>query len=255
MTRTVRIISRLDIKAPNLIKGIQFEGLRVLGLPHDYAEKYYYEGADELLCIDTVASLYNRNNILSIVKDIADEIFIPLIVGGGLRTYIDVKNALRSGADKVAINTAAVGNPNLLSAISNDFGNQCVVLSIEAKKIKKDNWEVYTDNGRERTNRDVFDWIREASQFGIGEIIITSVDKDGTQTGFDIELCQKVSDMVKIPLIASGGMGTLDHFSDLIKYTDVDAIAIASVLHYKKFSLSDIRNRATTIGLQVRSLC
>jgi cyclase len=255
MPRNIRIISRLDIKAPNLIKGIQFEGLRVMGLPQEYAEKYYYEGADELLCIDTVASLYNRNNILNIVKDIADEIFIPLTVGGGLRCQLDVKNALRSGADKVAINTAAVKNPNLLSNISKDFGSQCVVLSIEAKKINTNQWEVYTDNGRERTNIDVFNWIEEASEYGIGEVLITSVDKDGTQKGFDIELCQMVSNIVKVPIIVSGGMGSLEDFDNLVKYTDVDAVAIGSVLHYNKISITDIRTRARMIGLEVRSLC
>ncbi len=255
MSRSIRIIPRLDIKAPNLIKGIQFEGLRVMGKPHDFAKKYYQEGADELLCIDSVASLYNRNNILEIVKDIANEIFIPLTVGGGLRSVEDVKNALRSGADKVAINTAAVKNPNLLRDIAKDFGNQCVVLSIEAKKISSNKWEVYTDNGREKSNKDVIEWVKEAISYGIGELLITSVDKDGSQKGFDLELLEKICNIADVPIIVSGGMGVLAHFDDLLKYTDADAVAIGSVLHYNKLSISDIKNSAKNLNYQVRDLC
>ena len=255
MSKSIRIIPRLDIKAPNLIKGIQFEGLRVLGKPHDFAKKYYNDGADELLCIDTVASLYNRNNILDIVQDISNEIFIPLTVGGGLRCYEDVKNALRSGADKVAINTSAVKNPNVLSSISRDFGNQCVVLSVEAKKVDANHWEVYTDNGRERSFKDVFEWIKEATEHGIGELLITSVDQDGTQLGFDIDLCCQISKFVDVPVIASGGMGSLTHLITLLKNTQIDAVAIASSLHYEKHCISEIRNTMSSLGFQVRDLC
>ncbi len=250
--RKIRIIPRLDIKGPNLIKGVHLEGLRVLGEPSQFAQKYYGDGADELIYIDSVASLYERNNILSIVKQTAHDIFIPLTVGGGIRNVKDAYSALRFGADKVAINTAAVRDPKLITDIANDFGSQCVVVSIEAKNISPNKWECYIDNGREKTGVDVIEWVKTAQDLGAGEILLTSVDFEGTKKGFDIPLVNKVMNISKIPVIASGGMGTLEHLTNLIDETDVDAVAIASVLHYNLLTLFDIRQTISKMGFEVR---
>jgi len=238
--RNLRIIARLDIKAPYLIKGIQLEGVRKLGYPNDYALKYYNEGVDEIYYEDAVASLYNRNNIVEIVEETSNNIFIPLTVGGGLRSVKDMQTVLNSGADKISINSEALKNPNIISESSKQFGSSTIVLSIQAKKINN-GWEAYYDNGREHSNKNVIDWAQEGEQLGAGEILITSVDNEGTQKGFDIELINSVMKKVKIPVIASGGMGKLDHIYDLVKETDVDAIAIAHCLHYEKFSIAEIK--------------
>lgn len=230
----------MDIKAPYLIKGIQLEGVRKLGYPNDYALKYYNEGVDEIYYEDAVASLYNRNNIVEIVEETSNNIFIPLTVGGGLRSVKDMQTVLNSGADKISINSEALKNPNIISESSKQFGSSTIVLSIQAKKINN-GWEAYYDNGREHSNKNVIDWAQEGEQLGAGEILITSVDNEGTQNGFDIELINSVMKKVKIPVIASGGMGKLEHIYDLVKETDVDAIAIAHCLHYRKFSIADIK--------------
>ncbi|HEM0907920.1 TPA: imidazole glycerol phosphate synthase subunit HisF, partial [Legionella pneumophila] len=194
----VRLIARLDIKGPNLIKGVHLEGLRVVGNPNEYAMAYYAQGADELIYMDTVASLYGRNNLSEIVKTTAENVFIPITVGGGIRSVDDAKQLLRCGADKVAINTAATKNPTLISDIARRFGSQCVVLSIEAKRTVDGRWEVMTDNGREHTGMDVVDWARNGEEFGAGEILLTSIDQEGTRKGFDLELVKQVSSMVSI---------------------------------------------------------
>lgn len=250
--RKIRIIPRLDIKAPNLIKGVHLEGLRVLGNPSSFAKKYYLEGADELIYIDSVASLYERNNILDILRNTAEEIFIPLTVGGGIRTIEDVQMALRSGADKIAINTAALKNPRLISNVAENFGNQCVVLSIEAKQTSPGNWECYVDNGREKTGVDVIEWIQTAQNLGAGEILLTSVDREGTKKGFDVPLIEAALKVARIPVIAAGGMGTLDDLLFLIKHTTVDAVAIANVLHYNTLTLRHIRQSLYEHGVEIR---
>ncbi len=250
--RKIRIIPRLDIKGPNLIKGVHLEGLRVLGDPAVFARKYYAQGADEIIYIDSVASLYERNNILDIVKETAKEIFIPLTVGGGIRSLNDAYLALRNGADKVAINTATIRNPNLITQISHDFGTQCVVLSIEAKQISQNKWECYVDNGREKTGMDVIEWVKKAQAMGAGEILLTSVDYEGTKEGFDIPLVYEVMQVSKIPVIASGGMGTISDLIHLMDETQVDAVAIASALHYNLLSLSDIHDAISKIGFEVK---
>lgn len=250
--RKLRIIPRLDVKGSNLIKGIQLEGLRVLGDPAEFAKKYYKEAADELLYIDSVASLYDRNNIFDIVKKTAEDVFIPMIVGGGIRSIEDVHFALRSGADKVAINTSAIKNPNLIAAISNHFGSQCTVLSVEAKRVSADKWEAYIDNGRERTGIDVVQWVQEAQQLGVGEILLTSVDREGTKKGFDIDLIKSVMKVASVPVIASGGMGKVAHLIELIEETPIDAVAIAHVLHYQTLTLSDIRKQLKMMNIEVR---
>lgn len=250
----VRLIPRLDIKGPNLIKGIHLEGLRVVGDPQVFARRYYEQGADELIYMDIVASLYGRNSLRDIVSRTARDVFIPLTVGGGVRTVDDVKDLLRAGADKVAINTAAVQRPQLISEVSRAFGSQCMVLSIEAKKIGANKWEVFTDNGRERTGRDVLDWVTQATELGIGEILLTSVDQEGTRKGFDVELVRQVTAASTVPVIASGGMGTVEHLVEVCERGGADAVAIADVLHYERLSLPDIRRLARDRGLVVCSL-
>jgi cyclase len=203
----IRLIARLDIKGPNLIKGIRFEGLRVIGSPAEHALRYYQQGADELIYIDSVASLYGRNNLSDIVQSAARNVFIPLTVGGGIRSTDDVRHLLRCGADKVAVNTAAIAQPGLITEIAREFGSQCMVLSIQAKQIAPGRWEAYTDTGRERSGVDVIEWARRGVQLGAGEILITSVDREGTRKGFDIDLVRTVAAEVNVPIIASGGFG------------------------------------------------
>jgi cyclase len=247
----LRLIARLDIKGPNLVKGIHLEGLRVMGDPQEFATRYYEQGADEIIYIDIVASLYGRNNLTDIVRRAAQNIFIPLTVGGGVRSVDDVTTLLRAGADKVAINTAAVGRPELLTEVSRRFGSQCVVLSIEAKRAGA-GWEVYTDNGREKTGVDVVTWAKRGVELGAGEILLTSVDREGTGKGFDLELVRAVTDAVPIPVIASGGMGTTAHLVDAATKGHADAVAMAHVLHYGRMTFSDIREDARKAGLPVR---
>lgn len=250
----VRIIPRLDIKGPNLIKGIQLEGLRVVGDPHAFALKYYEQGADELIYMDIVASLYERNNLSDIIKRAAENIFIPITVGGGIRSVEDAKNILRSGADKVAVNTAAIKNPQLISDISNSFGSQAMVLSVEAKYQNNGKWEAFTDNGRERTGLDIIDWVQQATALGAGEILLTSVDHEGMRKGFDIELIKQVSDIINVPLIVSGGMGDFSHFADAVSVGQADGIAIADMFHYDRLSITDLRSQSKVAGFNVREL-
>lgn len=249
----LRLIPRLDIKGPNLIKGVHLEGLRVVGDPQVYARRYYEAGADELIYMDIVASLYGRNSLTEIVKRAAENVFIPMTVGGGIRSVDDVREMLRSGADKVAINTAAVRRPQLISEIATRFGSQCVVLSIEAKRVGPERWEAYTDNGREKTGLDVVEWAWRGAEAGAGEILVTSVDREGTRKGFDVALVRAVSDAVSIPVIASGGMGRIEHLIDVVTNGGADAVAMADILHYERASLPDVRAGAAAAGLPVRS--
>lgn len=247
-----RLIARLDIKAPNLIKGIHLEGLRVIGDPQEHAQKYYQQGADELVFMDIVASLYERNSLHELVRHTADNIFIPLTVGGGIRSVDNANNLLRHGADKIAINTAAIKRPELISEIADRFGSQCMVLSIEAKRCGPNQWEAYYDNGREHTNLDVVEWAKQGQELGAGEILLTSVDQEGTKKGFDIELVRQVSDAVSIPVIASGGMGNEDHLVDVIQNGHADAVAMADVLHYNRLTFKQMKEAAEQNNISVR---
>jgi cyclase len=251
-TKPVRLIARLDIKGKNLIKGIHMEGLRVIGSPNEKARHYYQQGADELLYLDAVASLYNRSHLAELVTEVVQDVFIPITVGGGIRSVGDVKELLRAGADKVAINTAAVGNPSLLTHVAESLGSQCVVLSIDAKKRGQGSWEVYVEGGREKTGRDVFEWLEEAVGLGAGEVLITSIDQDGTEKGFDTELMKRASQVSKVPVIASGGMGTPEHATDLLRSAEVDAVAVARSLHYDRLSLPELRQTLLAEGYGVR---
>jgi len=250
----LRLISRLDIKAPNLIKGVHLEGLRVIGDPQEHARRYYQAGADELIYLDIVASLYGRNNLTDLVRYTAENVFIPLTVGGGLRSLGDVETMLRNGADKVAINTAATKRPELIGEVARRFGSQCMVLSIEAKRAGDGSWEAYTDNGREHTGLDAIEWARRGQALGAGEILLTSIDQEGTRKGFDVELCRTVSATTSIPVIVSGGMGTIDHLVEVVVEGGADAVAIADALHYNRMTLGEIRSAAAVAALPVREL-
>jgi imidazole glycerol-phosphate synthase subunit HisF len=233
MAKNIRIIPRLDIKGPNVVKGIQMEGLRVVGRPELLAPHYYEDGADELIYIDSVASLYGRNNLEEIIQRASEKIFIPLTVGGGIRTVDDIRNLLRVGADKIAINTAAIKNPQLIKDGANAFGSQCIVLSVQARKFPDSNkFECLTDNAREVTGIEVIEWIKKAVDLGAGEILLTSIDKDGTGKGFEMELSQEVSETVNVPVIISGGAGCKEDIKDLVNKANPDAICIGSSLHY-----------------------
>ena len=250
----IRLIARLDIKAPNLIKGIHLEGLRVIGDPNLYARRYYEAGADELVYMDIVASLYERNSLADIVERATRDVFVPMTVGGGVRSIEDARNLLRAGADKVAINTATVKRPELITEMAERFGSQCMVLSIEAKRVGPGHWEAYTDNGREHTALDVVEWSKQGAELGAGEILLTSVDQEGTRKGFDLELIRAVATAIDIPVIASGGMGTTDHLISAVREGEADAVAMADILHYDRMSLPEIRAAALAAKLPVREL-
>ena len=251
---SVRLIARLDVKAPNLIKGIRLEGLRKIGDPNEFAQRYYDQGADEILYMDVVASLYNRNSLLDIVERTTKDVFVPITVGGGIRSTDDVAAALKSGADKVAINTAAVRRPELISDVARIFGSQCMVLSIEAKQRTDGDWEVYTDNGREHAGKDVISWARQGVELGAGEVLVTSVDREGTFQGFDLPLVRAVADAVSVPVIASGGMGNHEDCAAAIEQGRVNAVAVAGCIHYGKTTIGDIRAHLKAQGISVRSV-
>jgi cyclase len=235
----LRVIPRLDIKGPNLVKGIHFEGLRVLGKPERFARWYYEQGADELIYQDAVASLYGRNSLLEIVKRTAKEIFIPLTVGGGLRSIEDIRQVLRSGADKVSINTAAVERPELIREAVQHFGSSTIVVSIEAIRRNDGTYEAYTDFGRQSTGIDAVNWAFRAEEFGAGELLVTSIGQEGTGKGYDLELTRQIAEAVSIPVIALGGAGTKEHVLEVVKRGKADAVSMASILHYDFINHSD----------------
>lgn len=228
----IRIIPKLDIKGPNLVKGVHLEGLRVLGKPEDFAKYYYENGADELLYIDVVASLYNRNSLHDIISKTAKEIFIPMTVGGGLRTIEDIKSVLRAGADKVSINTAAIKNPDIISQASNIFGSSTITIAIEAIKQPNGEYLAYTDNGREYTGVEVSAWAKRVESLGAGEILLTSIDREGTGLGYDLTLTKMVTEAVSIPVVACGGPGKIEHILEVILKAKANAVAVASMIHY-----------------------
>lgn len=250
--RNLRLIARLDVKGDNLIKGVHLEGLRKVGDPREFAQRYYAAGADEIIYMDAVASLYGRNNLSDIVEHTAQDVFVPITVGGGVRSVDDVRHLLRAGADKVAINTAATQRPELLTDIARTFGSQCTVLSVEAKRQNGGWWEAYTENGRERTGLDVIEWVKRGESLGAGEVLLTSVDQEGTLRGFDTELVKAITDIVDIPVIASGGMGQLDHIDALVDTAQPDGISMAHVLHFGNFTIGEVRDHALEAGYPVR---
>jgi cyclase len=249
---SVRVVARLDIKGTNLIKGIQLEGLRIVGDPNKFARSYYQSGIDELLYIDSVASLYGRNNLYDIVSKTTEDIFVPVTVGGGIRTIDDIAKLLDAGADKVAINTAGIRCQQLITEAVRIFGSQCIVVSVVAKRIKRDAWEAYVEGGRERTGLDAVVWAKRAADLGAGEILLTSVDNEGGLNGYDIDLLQEVSPNCSVPVIASGGAGGLRDIYQVIDQGYANAVAIASLLHYKKSTVSEIKAYLGKFGVSVR---
>ena len=227
-----RVIARLDIKGPNLVKGIHLEGLRVMGDPAEFAKMYYLEGVDELFYMDVVASLYERNGLTDLVSKTAKEVFIPLTVGGGIRSLADIKQALRAGADKVCINTGAVKSPELIRQASQSYGSSTIVAAIECVKQSNGKYFAVVDNGREETGLEVLEWAQKLVHLGVGEIVITSVDREGTGEGLDLDLINLISSKVPVPVVAHGGVGKI---SDVVAgyQAGADAVAIASVLHYQ----------------------
>lgn len=248
----IRLIARLDIKNEFVIKSIHLEGLRKVGNPNQLAKKYYEEGIDEIIFMDAVAAYYDRNSLSEIIQKACKDVFIPITVGGGIRNIKDIQQALNSGADKVAINTQAINNPQFIQEASKIFGSQCIVSSIEAKKISDGKWEVYIENGREPTGLDVLEWARKVKELGAGEIMLTSIDREGTKKGFDLELNQMVSNAVSIPIISSGGIKNSDDAILLLKNSCVDAIATASTLHYNLEEIQDFKQNLANNGVKVR---
>ncbi|PSK94449.1 imidazole glycerol phosphate synthase subunit HisF [Taibaiella chishuiensis] len=244
----IRVIARLDIKGPNLVKGIHLEGLRVLGNPEDFAKYYYEQGADELIYQDVVASLFERNSLSDIITQTAKNIFIPLTVGGGIRTIEDITKVLRAGADKVAINTAAVRNPDFIRQASKKFGSSTIVAAIECIKQPDGKYLAFVDNGREETGIEALSWAQRVEELGAGEILLTSVDRDGTGLGYDVALTRMIAAQVSVPVIAHGGAGSINHFSDVVSEGKADAIAVASVIHYDALNNNVANNGKTAEG-------
>ncbi len=249
---SLRLIARLDVKAPHLIKGVHLEGLRKVGDPQLFARRYYEQGIDEIIYIDAVASLYERNTIVDLVTDTAENVFIPITAGGGVRSIEDARTLLRAGADKVVINTAAIHCPKLVTELAKEFGSQCVVLSVQAKR-QINHWEAYCDQGREHTGRDAIEWARQGQDLGAGEVLVTSIDREGTCAGFDIPLCRAITEAVDIPVIVSGGMGRPEDLIAVVRNAGASAAAMAHVLHYDELGLADIRAAASAAGLSVRT--
>lgn len=236
-----RIISRLDVKNGFVIKGIHLEGLRKVGDPLELCTSYYRQGVDEVIFMDAVASYYGRNNLFDVIDRAGKQSFVPMAIGGGLKTLEDVGQAFQSGADKVSINTGLIRNPEFISEIAMKYGAQAVVCSIEAKRSGVNSWECYVENGREPTGRNVLDWIQEAQERGVGEFLVTSVDQEGTKRGFDIELYKAAHKVSRVPVIASGGAGKLEHIKQVYEETGVQAVAIASMLHYNLTTVKQIK--------------
>ncbi len=247
----LRMIGRLDIKNDSVVKGINLEGLRKVGNPRDLAKKYYEQGIDEIIYMDVVASLYERNTITEFIKEAAKEIFVPLTVGGGIRSLDDIRKVLNNGADKVAINTAAIKNKNLIKEAAQKIGSQSIIVSIEAKRIEENYWEAYYDNGRERSGLEVLKWAKTAEELGAGEVLVTSVDKEGLGLGIDIELLKNLRSAVSIPIIYSGGVGKVEDILDGIPYAD--GIALASILHYDKYDIRNLKKILKTKEVDIRT--
>jgi len=247
-----RIIPCLDVKDGRVVKGVNFLDLRDAGDPVENARIYNDEGADELVFLDITASHENRKTIIEVVESVAEQVFMPFTVGGGISSNEDIRNLLNAGCDKISINTAAVERPALIKESSERFGSQCIVVAIDAKSDGKGSWEVFVRGGRIPTGIDAVEWARKAERFGAGEILLTSMDRDGTKDGFDIGLTRKISEAVKIPVIASGGCGNPDHFVEVFSGGKADAALAASIFHFREFSVSDVKDRLAGEGICVR---
>ena len=248
----VRIIPCLDVKDGKVVKGTKFVNLKYAGDPVKQAQIYDKQGADELCFLDITASSDKRNILYNVVKKTAQKCFMPLTVGGGVRSVNDIRKLLLCGADKVSINTAAIKNPGLIKKSSSKFGNQCIVVAIDAKQVKKNKWEIYTHGGRKNTGIDAIKWAKKMEGLGAGEILLTSMDKDGTKSGFDLKLTKKISNSISIPVVASGGVGNIQHLVDGIKIGKASAVLAASIFHYGKYTIRQVKIKMKQKGIAIR---
>ena len=247
-----RIIPCLDVKDGRVVKGVNFVNLRDAGDPVEIAKKYSDEGADEVCFLDITASNEERKTMIDVVERTAGQVFVPLTVGGGVRTLDDVRQILLAGADKVSINTAAVKNPDFVKEAANKFGSQCIVVAIDARRSGENKWEVFTHGGRNPTGIDAVEWAKKMQQYGAGEILLTSMDKDGTKSGYDLPLTKTISRNLRIPIIASGGAGNLEHLSDGVKLGEADAVLVASIFHYGEYTIKEAKEFLSANGISVR---
>lgn len=256
MSLAKRIIPCLDVDNGRVVKGVKFVDIRDAGDPVEVARRYDREGADEITFLDITASSDDRDTIVHVVEQVAEQVFIPLTVGGGIRSLDDVRRMLNAGADKVAINTAAVFNPEFVKQASDRVGSQCIVVAIDAKKVSQPGepnaWEIFTHGGRKPTGLDAIEWARKMADYGAGEILLTSMDRDGTKIGFDLELTAAISDAVTIPVIASGGVGNLDHLAEGVIEGKADAVLAASIFHFAEYSVEQAKQHMATKGIEVR---
>jgi cyclase len=256
MTLAKRIIPCLDVDNGRVVKGVQFVDIRDAGDPVEIARRYDEQGADELTFLDITASSDDRETMVHVVEEVAGQVFIPLTVGGGIRTVEDIRRMLNAGADKVAINTAAVHNPEFAKEAAERFGSQCIVVAIDAKKVSADGepnkWEIFTHGGRKPTGIDAVEWAQKMVDYGAGEILLTSMDRDGTKIGFDLELNAAISNAVNVPVIASGGVGNLDHLVEGVKQGKADAVLAASIFHFGEYSIEEAKKRMQEAGIEVR---
>lgn len=248
-----RIIPCLDVDAGRVVKGVRFVDIRDAGDPVEVARRYGEQGADELTFLDITASADNRETIVHVVEQVAAQVFIPLTVGGGIRSVADVRKMLNAGADKVSINTAAVTRPELVKEASDHFGSQCIVVAIDAKQAAPDRWEVFTHGGRRGTGLDAVQWARKMAEYGAGELLLTSMDRDGTKNGFDIGLTRAIADAVPVPVIASGGVGSLDHLVAGVIDGHADAVLAASIFHFGEYTVGQAKQRMAAAGIEIRS--
>lgn len=249
----IRVVPCLDVKDGRVVKGVNFVGLRDAGDPVELAARYDHEGADELVFLDITASHEQRRTIVDLARHTAEEVFIPFTIGGGLRTVEDVREVLAAGADKVSINSAAIADPGLVDACAGRFGSQCIVVAIDAKRRDDGTgWEVYLNGGRVQTGREAVAWAREVAERGAGELLVTSMDRDGTKDGFDTDLLSAINDQVRVPIIASGGAGSLDHFAEAVTHGHADAVLAASVFHDGVYSIAQVKEAMADAGVPVR---
>lgn len=247
-----RIIPCLDVKDGRVVKGVNFVNLRDAGDPVEIAKKYSDEGADEICFLDITASNEERKTMIDVVERTAAQVFVPLTVGGGVRTLDDVRQILLAGADKVSINTAAVKNPDFVKEAADKFGSQCIVVAIDARSVGDSKWEVFTHGGRNPTGIDAVEWAQKMEDYGAGEILLTSMDKDGTKSGYDLPLTKTISRNLRIPIIASGGAGNLEHLSDGVKLGEADAVLVASIFHYGEYTIKEAKEFLSANGIPVR---
>lgn len=256
MSLAKRIIPCLDVDNGRVVKGVKFVEIRDAGDPVEIARRYDREGADEITFLDITATHHDRNTMVHVVEQVASEVFIPLTVGGGIRTLDDIRRMLNAGADKVGINSAAVFNPEFVQQAAEKFGSQCIVVAIDAKKVsaeaEPDRWEIFTHGGRKATGINAVEWAVKMQQYGAGEILLTSMDRDGTKSGFDLELTRAISDALTIPVIASGGVGNLEHLADGIIHGKADAVLAASIFHFAEYSIEQAKLHMQSRGIEVR---